>query len=426
MRKLYTSLLYCAIPFLLLRLLWRSLQDPSYRKRWRERFGYVANPPKQCDILIHAVSVGEVVTAILLIKRLLDQDKTKKIVVTTTTPTGSARVQKNLGKAVFHVYMPYDYPNAIRRFFQSLNPKLAIIMETELWPNLLFYCSQNQIPVLLANARLSERSVRGYQKIKPLVSGMLHHIDLIVVQGSADAKRFISLGANPSKITVSGNIKFDIVIAPELQNKGSALRQKWDPQRPVWIAASTHEGEDEQILQAFSRVRQQVPEVVLILVPRHPWRFKKVAALCHENGFTTLLRTAPDQSLNKVDILIGNTMGELLLLYAAADVAFVGGSLVRHGGHNILEPAALAMPIISGPHVFNFALINQLFEAENAIYSISDWQSLANAVVKLLKNPTLSHQMGEKAKQIVVQNRGSIERHLEFINQLLIANVSKQ
>lgn len=418
-RIIYTFVFYLSIPFLLVRLWWLGRKNPAYRQRWGERFAYPGNSYDHVDIWLHAVSLGEVIAVMPLVKRLQQQNPQCKILITTTTPTGSARVQQVFADTVTHVYLPYDYPGAIKRFLNTFQPRMAIIAETELWPNMLHYCGRNKIPVLLANARLSERSLRGYAKISSLVQAMLSHITLLLAQSTADAERFTMLGSDPERVKISGSIKFDITIPPAVITAGQELRQKWGAQRPVLIAASTHAGEDEQILAAFKSVRQAIPEAVLILVPRHPERFDKVAALCQQAGFNTVLRTNDDQCDDQMDILLGNTMGEMLLFYAAADVAFVAGSLIAHGGHNVLEPAALGMAIITGPHVFNFTAINDMLTQAQAIITVHDQQQLAQAVIKLFREPDTRQTMSDKASQVVAENRGALDKHLHYIGELL-------
>ncbi|MEE9452746.1 MAG: lipid IV(A) 3-deoxy-D-manno-octulosonic acid transferase [Gammaproteobacteria bacterium] len=418
MRNLYTIILYLVTPFLLLRLYWRGRQNAGYRQRWYERFGYLASPQKPVDLWLHAVSVGEVIATIPLVKQLQLENPTTRILVTTTTPTGSMRVQQVLGDTVEHVYLPYDLPVAVKRFLKAWQPRLAIIMETELWPNMLHYCGHTNTPVLIANARLSERSARGYAKISSLARAMMSHITLLLAQDKTDAQRFIDLGLDPERVRISGSIKFDISIPTQIIDAGKQLRQKWGKQRPVVVAASTHSGEDEQILAAFNTVRQDFADAVLIIVPRHPERFDKVASLCQQAGFNTVMRTNSEQYSENMDILVGNTMGEMLLFYAAADVAFVAGSLIPHGGHNVLEPAAMSKAIITGPHVFNFTTINALLSEAQAIISVNDAQQLATAVIKLFREQPIRQQMGRSASQVVEKNRGALAQHVQYIRQL--------
>lgn len=376
MRTLYTVLLYLFAPLVLLRLAWRGLRAPDYWRRWPERFGYIEPPTGERIIWIHAVSVGEVQAAEPLVRALLEQYPDCSLLVTTVTPTGSARVMALFGGNVAHVYAPYDLPGAVARFFERVRPQLAIIMETELWPNLFHICQQRAIPLLLVNARLSARSVAGYRRVRGLVGETLAAVTAIAVQGEADAGRFESLGANPAVMTVTGNLKFEQRIPPSLLERAEVLRRDWGVNRPVLIAASTHEGEDELLLDVFGQLRKQFANCLLVLVPRHPERFESVAELCRLRGYTTVVRSGHAACTAGTGVYVADTMGELPLLYAAADVAFVGGSLVAHGGHNLLEPAALGIPVVTGPHVFNFNEICDLLVAAGAAVKVADSDEL--------------------------------------------------
>ena len=372
--------------------------------------------PANETLWIHAVSVGETQAALPLIKALQQRYPHLTLVVTTTTPTGSARVRAALGDTVFHVYAPYDLPGAVQRFLRRVRPRVAIIMETELWPNLIHGCQQRGIPVMVANARLSARSAAGYQRVAGLTREALQNITMIAAQAQADAQRFITLGADPARVRVTGNIKFDIALATDLPQHAAALRHTWGAHRPVWIAASTHanstDSEDEQVLSAFAAVRLALPDALLILVPRHPERFAKVTALCRKAGYNVRLRSEQKPCDASTDIYIGDSMGELMLLYAASDVAFVGGSLIPHGGHNLLEPAALGIPVITGPHTFNFADISRMLIQADAARQVNNAAELATAVITFLQNNDLRRTTGEKGQQMIEQNRGALERLL--------------
>ncbi len=372
---------------------------------------------------IHAVSVGETQAALPLIKALQQRYPHMTLVVTTTTPTGSARVRAALGDAVFHVYAPYDLPGAVQRFLQRTHPRVAIIMETELWPNLIHGCQQRGIPVIVANARLSERSAAGYQRVAGLTCETLKDITVIAAQAPADAQRFIALGADPARVCVTGNIKFDITPAANLQQHAATLRQTWGAQRPVWIAASTHanthNSEDEQVLTAFAAVRLALPNALLILVPRHPERFAKVTALCRKQGYNIVLRSEHKPCDASTNIYIGDSMGELMLFYAASDVAFVGGSLVAHGGHNVLEPAALGIPVITGPHTFNFADISRMLLEAGAARQVNNANELATAVIAYLQSDILRRATGENAQNLVAKNRGALAKLTALIRECL-------
>ncbi len=295
-------------------------------------------------------------------------------------------------------------------------------METELWPNLFYQSRQRNIPVVVANARLSERSFKGYQHLKKLTQATLGQISLIAAQGESDAKYFVSLGFQAENIHVTGSIKFDLDISEPAIKAGKELRQQLGGDRPVWIAASTHEGEDEKILQAFTKVREKIPDALLILVPRHPERFTSVAALCEKMDFKVVRRTDKQLCDAGTQVFVGDTLGELLVFYAASDVAFVGGSLVTTGGHNVLEPAALGLPIITGPHMFNFAAISKAMCEAGALQQIENGEQLAAAVIDLLTHPETRHAMGEHGKKLVAENRGSLERLLDMLKPYIENN----
>jgi len=404
LRYLYTLIFYFLTPFLILRLGWRGLGNPAYWQRWGERFGRTPVPP--CQGWVHAVSLGEVQAALPLIGALLKCHLT--IMVTTMTPTGAQRLREVFGEQVQHVYLPYDLPGAVNRFLTQLHPQFLVLMETELWPNLLDACHQRQLPVILANARLSAQSAKKYQRVKGLMREMLNALTVIAAQTQEDAEHFLKLGAG--NVQVTGNIKFDSHLPAHLAEQVAKLRQQWGVDRLVWIAASTHEGEEEQVLEAFAEVKKTFKQLLLVLVPRHPERFKRVASLCKQQGYLTVRRSEGGPCLPHTDIYLGDTLGELPFLYAACDVALVGGSLVPVGGHNLMEPAAVGLPIIIGPHVFEWAEISrQLLQAQGAV-QVQNVNQLTNAVRKYLGDATLRRKTGEYARTFVEQNRGALER----------------
>ncbi len=419
MRKLYTLLLYLLAPLVLLRLAWRGLATPDYRRRWAERFGVITPTLGKHVIWIHAVSVGEVQAAEPLVRALLDRYPAYSILVTTVTPTGSARVQALFDSEVAHVYAPYDLPGAVGRFLGRVRPQLAIVMETELWPNLYYACRVGHIPLLLVNARLSARSVSGYRKVRCLISETLSAVTSIAAQSEQDAEYFESLGADGGTIMVTGNMKFEQKIPSSLFESAEALRREWGAGRPVWIAASTHQGEDEILLDVFRHIRKQFSDCLLVLVPRHPERFDSVAALCRNRGYNTLRRSDRQPCLAETSIFIGDSMGELPLFYAAADVAFVGGSLVRHGGHNPLEPAALGIPVVTGPHVFNFVAITRLLQDAGACEKVESPAELEQTVMRWLGDANERHRVGELGRAVVAKNRGALNKVLAMIERYL-------
>jgi 3-deoxy-D-manno-octulosonic-acid transferase len=416
MRLLYTGLLYLILPLALLRLYWRGRHDAGHRRRWRERLGFFPPLPSGC-LWVHAVSLGETRAALPLIRALLERYPDQPLLVTTTTLTGSRQVREALGERVLHVYAPYDLPGAVRRFLRQTRPRLAVIMETELWPNLLRQCAVAGIPTMIANARLSERSARGYARIRRLTASMLRDVTLIAAQAEADADRFRALGA--PRVAVTGNLKYDLSLPDDLPERGWQLRRELlGEERRVWIAASTHAGEDEPILAALALLRPRWPELLLLLVPRHPERFDGVAALCRQQGCKLVRRSEQRACAPDTAVFLGDTMGELLLFYAAADLAFVGGSLVDTGGHNVLEPALLGLPVLFGPHMFNFTEASQrLLEAE-AAWQVTDAAALATAVDRLLADPELRRTVGQRGRAVVERHRGALAALLCCIETL--------
>jgi 3-deoxy-D-manno-octulosonic-acid transferase len=423
----YTLLLYFLTPLILARLLWRSRRAPAYAKRWRERFGFVpAIPDKHRVIWIHAVSVGETLAAVPLIKSLQAKYPQTQLVVTTTTPTGSEQVSKVFGTSVYHVYAPYDLPDVLGRFFLRIKPSMLIIMETELWPNLIRKCRNASVPVVVANARLSEKSAAGYQKVAWLTRAMLADINLIAAQTEADGERFVSLGLARDNLSISGNIKFDLDLSEQVRDQAAVLKAQWQSgaDRPVWLAASTHQGEDELVLDAFAKVIEEQPNTLLVLVPRHPERFDDVASLPVSRGFGVARRSemnSPDADpldLN-TQVLIGDTMGELLAFCGASDLAFIGGSLVPVGGHNLIEPAAWGIPVVTGPHLFNFAEVaNKLLEA-GGMRICKNSEQLAESIIRLLENPDEYGAMAEAAHSVAESNRGALDRLVNSLSEWL-------
>lgn len=415
MRYLYSFLFYLALPYIFIRLYWRSRKQPDYRQRLGERLGYYPFKLKKC-IWVHAVSVGETIAAIPLIKALQAQYPALPMLVTTMTPTGALRVKAAFGDSVTHAYIPYDLPSAVVRFLDTMNPVVAVIMETELWPNVVAACRKRQVPVCLVNARLSEKSARGYQRIAILTREMLQGLAVIAAHGQADAERFIALGALPERVLITGNIKFDLELPPELAALSATLRDALGKNRFIWIAASTHAGEEELILAAHKVLREKHPQALLVLVPRHPDRFDTIFELCAQT-FVTKRRSLQQACTPDTAVYLGDTMGELLLLYGAVDVAFIGGSLIPRGGHNMLEACALEKPVLTGPHLFNFAEISELFINAHALTKVSDASTLANELIQLRENDDARTQMGQRGLQVVAANRGALAKQVSVIMQ---------
>ena len=422
MRLLYSALFYCLLPALVLRMLWRSRLAPAYRQRLGERFGWFPGrePGAVPAIWVHAVSVGETLAAAPLIESLLGQFPNYPLVVTTTTPTGSERVRALFGDRVLHVYAPWDLPGPLRRFLRRTRPRLLVLMETELWPNMLHQVRAAGCEVLLANARLSERSARGYARVAALTRQMLGEITTLACQSEADSKRFLALGAPPSALQVTGNTKFDLVLDDSLRARATQLRQSFSAGgRLVLVAASTHPGEELLILGAYRGIRSALGDCLLVLVPRHPERFTEVLELCREQGWRVSLRSAGGTPAPADDILLGDTMGELLLLLGTATVAVFGGSLLGHGGHNILEAAAWGVPAVTGPHMENFAGVTGLLSAGGALVQLDSVAGLDPCLLELLGDPARRERMGAAGMRAVAENRGASARLLALVAPLL-------
>lgn len=419
-RTLYTLLFHLGLPLVAVRLFLRARKAPAYAKRIRERFSFGLPKMQPGGIWVHAVSVGESIAASPMIRALQQRHPQLPITVTCMTPTGSERIRAMFGDSVQHCYLPYDLPWAAARFLRKVQPCLAVIMETELWPNHIHQCARRGIPVALANARLSERSARGYARFERLTRPMLGELSWLAVQTETEAERFRRLGARPECVSVTGSIKFDLSIDPELPVRAAALREEWQAsQRPVWIAASTHAGEDEIILAAHRKLLERHPNALLILVPRHPERFNGVFELCRGIGLATVRRSAGEPVSAQNQVLLGDTMGELLFLYALADVAFVGGSLVPNGGHNLLEPAALGKPVLSGPQLFNFLEIAAQLREVGALREVLDAPTLAVAVAQLWDQPEIAQDMVEAGLGVLRANQGALSRLLDGLANLI-------
>ncbi len=400
------------------RLLWRSRHRPAYRRRWAQRLGFGPRAPSGC-VWLHAVSVGEVNAALPLIDALQRAHSDLPLLVTTTTPTGSEHLRSRLGNSVAHCYLPYDLPGAVRRFLNRQRPRLGIVMETELWPNLYAAAQALNIPLLLTNARLSPRSARGYARWSQLSRQTLERLTAVGAQTAADGQRLIALGLPPARLTVTGNLKFDVV-APN-PTVGIALRRRLGDGRPVWLAASTHAGEEQAALTAHRLLRAKHPDAVLILAPRHPHRFADVARMCRQQGWATALRSADDG--RPCAVYLADSLGELPSLMAAADIVFVGGSLgtspTATGGHNLIEPAQLGKPSLFGPCMDNFAELRELILAAGAGQQVADDAHLAAQLAALLADPARRAVMGQIAQALIAQHRGATARTLALIEPYL-------
>ncbi|MDA1369195.1 MAG: lipid IV(A) 3-deoxy-D-manno-octulosonic acid transferase [Proteobacteria bacterium] len=421
MRLLYSLILYLCVPFILLRLYIRGARAPGYRQRIGERFANFRPPQKfdatQHTIWIHAVSVGETVAAAPLIRELQLRESSVQILVTTMTPTGSERVAAMFGDRVIHCYLPYDLPGALSRFVQRMNPSLLILMETELWPNLIHVCSRHNVKLILANARLSEKSARGYRRFMGMTKNMLGKIDFIAAQAQADADRFVELGADVEKIEVTGSLKFNVSAEVESGQTDAVLESIKESSRTVIVAASTREGEEVKVLEAFRQVLEADPTVLLLLVPRHPERFDAVARLCEQRKLTLSRRSKQQPVEQATQVYLGDTMGEMFNFYQVAGIAFVGGSLVDTGCQNVLEPAALGLPVVTGPSQFNFATICAQLEDAGGLKTVGDEIELADFLNELVREPVKRQQMGATGKALVEANQQALPKLLDIISR---------
>lgn len=408
-RLLYNLLIHLGLPLALLALYKPKKGKPGFGARWAEHLGRTPASGQEAPLWIHAVSVGETLAISPFIRALKAERPDLPILLTTTTRTGAEQAAK-LGDLVVHRYAPIDYPWAVAAFLKCIKPRALWVMETELWPNWLAACEARHLPVTIINARLSERSCQRYARFQGAFDTLSRPLTHLLCQHQDDAERFARLGVGRERLAVTGSIKFDIQLGDEVYARGQALRQQLGQSRPVWIAASTHQGEDEQVLAAFDLVLQRHPRALLILVPRHPERFDRVAELCAPYGCVRRTGGAPIRETDKV--YLGDTMGELPLMLAAADMAFVGGSLVKVGGHNLLEPAALGKPCLTGPAYFNFSDITRQLVAQGGAALVADAAALGEKVSELLADEGDRRQMGEQARAVVLRNQGALARTL--------------
>jgi len=398
-------------------MLIRSTKNAPLRQHWQQRFGFIPdrNRQNQAVICLHAVSVGETLGAKALIEQLITAYPQHRIVITSTTLTGKNTVKQLFGERVNSYYFPYDLLGSVQRFLQRLRPEKVIMIETEIWPNFYAACYKKAIPIILANARLSQRSMQAYLKIQKFSAETLSNTCVIAARGQQDAEHFRRLGVDPKKIIVTGNIKFDLQLPIQQIQAAKHLQQQWGQQRPVWVAASTHQGEDALLLAIHQQLLQQIPDLLLILVPRHPERFEAVYQLAHATGLAVQKRSEQKTFSPQTQIIIGDSMGEMFTWYAAADVVFMGGSLVTTGGHNPLEPAAVAKPIISGEHIFNFAEVFPLLEQVNAAWVLEDIQAIETKLLDLLQHPKQWQQAGKAGQAVIQQHQGAVAAILKQI-----------
>ncbi|MEJ6475717.1 lipid IV(A) 3-deoxy-D-manno-octulosonic acid transferase [Pseudoalteromonas piscicida] len=416
-RRIYSLLLLVLAPVLLSYLyFFRGKKNPGYRVHFKERLGFGLTKLPQHSIVIHCASVGEVLAATVLIKSIQCSHKKTPIIITCNTPTGKAEIAKAFqgNPQISACYLPIDFGFAVRRFFNVLKPKQLIVMETELWPNLFHYAKQNQCNTLVVNARLSEKSFQGYKKHAWLTKGLINNIDLLAAHNSEDGERFIQLGLDKTKLHITGSIKFDISITEEDAVKAKQFKANY-PGRPIWLAGSTHPKEHEQVIAAHLQVAKQIDNALLIIAPRHPEQFQAVADYLHEQN-VPFSRKSLDENNADACILLADTLGELKWLFGSADVAYIGGSLIERGGHNPLEAAAHGVPVISGPHTYNFAHIYPQLQSQQGAIVVQNSKHLAEQVIALFKNKQLRQQTGEHAKAVLLQNVGAVDKTIQLIN----------
>lgn len=417
MRILYSFLLYLLTPYLWLRLHWKGRSSPAYKQDINQRFAWALPTNPAIDVWIHAVSLGEVRAVTPLVQALLKEGRS--ILLTTMTPTGFQQVQSTFADKVKHLYIPYDLPDAMRRFFKHTKPRVGVIMETEIWPNMIHYANRAQIPLFLINARLSEKSMKRYNKVAFFLKPFLQQFTAILAQSQMDASHFLHLGAPSSTVQVFGNIKFDFPFSTTEHHNVKTLKQQWGEDRVVFIAASTHNNEEAQILAHFQDLQSAIPGILLLFAPRHPERFQEVYQLSVKAGFSTGLRSAPASLSLTNAVVIIDSLGELNQFYSLSDYAFVGGSLVPVGGHNVLEPIAANIPVFSGPYYHNFKAIYADLQNAQAITLADNAKALIESIILLHQNESKKNHQVASATAVLTQNRGSLTRYLTTINSVL-------
>ena len=427
-RLIYSALLYLAIPLVLLRLVVQTRKNKAYGQRWWERFGFFpALSRAQPVIWVHSVSVGETIASAPMVRELLKAYPHHRLLITTMTPTGSDQVRalhkEVLGSRVEHVYCPYDLPDVQSRFLNKVNPVIALVIDTELWPNTVAACKKRNIPMVIVNARLSARSAKGYKKLGGLTRAMLRQIPRVACQNPEDGERFIDLGLPREQLRITGSVKFDLSVSKQVLEQGKQWRASWEKGlgRPVKviIAASTHSGEDQQILDSYKALLPTHNDLLLVIVPRHQERFDEVYKLVEENQLSITRHSQQKAPTPATRVILGDTMGQMMPLLAASDMAFVGGSLVERGGHNMMEPAALGLPVLSGPHVFNFTEISKELEQAGGLKIAANSNELSAAILKLLDDEDHYQSMGKNALAFIERNRGALRKTLDIIDELI-------
>ena len=426
-RLLYSLLLTLLLPLILTRLFIEGSSDNRYRRNIGDRLGQITRPLGTIDVWIHAVSVGEVNAAVPLVTAFRKIHSRCRILITTTTPTGLDQVTAHLGDRVVHCYLPFDHPFFIARFLRTISPRLLIIMERELWPNIIHGCHKRSIPVVIANARLSQRSCNRYAYVLPLMRPALAIVSAVAAQTEADRSRLMTLGAHPDHILTTGNIKYDVTVSAKTMDTAQSMRQDWGRHRLIIVAGSTHEGEEAVLLDIFDPLREHYPGLLLILAPRHPERFDAVFQLVKNRGFNTHRHGDGSTVVPPAaEVHLRDTMGELPLLYAAADIAIVGGSLIEIkgiGGHNLLEPCAVATPVLFGRYISDFLEISHNIVERAAGIQVHDSNDLRDTLKKLLNDAALRNRMGANGIQVIKENRGATQRTLELCIPLIESDV---
>lgn len=420
MRFFYSLLITLLTPVFFLVFYWLGRKNPAWRTQWAQRCGTLTQTVKPNALWLHAASVGEVMAAAPLIKAFKKSYPDTDVLITTFTPTGAEQVKLLFGETVSHQYIPVDQPYFLHRFLKQLKPGLLVIIERELWPSMLSACAKKNVPVLLANARLSEKSAKSYQRFPALIRFMLNKLTLVAVQDHTDGKRYLQLGLPENKLNVTGSMKFDISIDENIQLEGQDLREQWGAERTVLALASSHEDEDERLLALLPQLQQQVSELLLVLIPRHPERFDAVATAAQNLGFKTQRRSQGSATAN-TQVYVADTMGEMLKVLAAADLVFMGGSLIERGGHNPIEPAALGKPVLIGPHYFNFTEVVAGLEQAGALEVVSDSsEDLLAALVDLLQNQEKQRAMGAAGLASVERNRGAVSELVKHCARMML------
>lgn len=421
-RTLYSTASYLLTPIALARLAIKSGSNAAYRSHMAERFGFVSSPDrKQKHLHFHAVSVGETLAAAPMIHRLRKAHPDWSFSVSVTTPTGRDQAVKHLGIIANISFLPFDTPDAISRFLKRISPDLLVMVETELWPNLTSQCHKKGIPTLLMNGRMSEKSASRYQQMSWLSRPMLSQIDLVLAQFDTDAKRFVQLGCLPDRVISSGSVKFDVALTEDMKNLSAQLKHSWGLEsRQVWIAASTHPGEEELLLTVHQRLLGLYPGLLLILVPRHPERAQELEQAAATKGLSSALRTAVEAEAPIVEqVLLVDTLGELMSFYGLSNIAFVGGSLIPHGGHNPIEPALWSLPILTGTHCHNFSEITAQLVEQGSLVQCAEIESLHLQMELLLKDSELRLSRGRKSSAVLSNNQGALQRQQLEIENLL-------